>query len=320
MAKIIGWKSGMGEGEAVKMVKMNELFGLPIGDEHLAQALDRESAITTDKNYYFDPIVLKKMLHWLYGQSARRNLMLIGGAGIGKTSLILEVAGRLNVPVFQMACSGKTRFQNFVGSRELINGQTRWVDGPLTRAMREGGIFLMDEVTRLDAGEQMNLTAVLDGRSSLTVPDTGEVVKPHPLFRIAATGNSAGFGDESGAYVGEKTSSFAFIDRFQKLSIPVMPESVERSLIEKVAPDLPDVVVISMTNLAREVASNFIGVGGGLSVTISPRSLQVWAMEASSYQKMNIENPVWESLMDTVLTGAPENDVSVIKELFDKWL
>jgi hypothetical protein len=129
-----------------------------------------------------------------------------------------------------------------------------------------------------------------------------------------------GYGDESGAYAGEKTSSFAFLDRFQKLSIPPMPVEVENDLIRKVVPGLPDEIIASMVNFAREVASNFVGVGGGFSVTISPRSLQVWAREALAYQEMRIENPVWESLTDTVLAGAPESDSSVIKELYDKWM
>lgn len=277
-----------------------------------------------DRNYYFDRVLLKKLLNWVYGNSARRNLLLMGDAGVGKSSLIVEIATRLNIPLYQLACSGKTRFQHLVGSRELVAGETRWVDGPLTRAMREGGILLMDEVTRMDAGEQMNLASVLDGRSSLTIPDTGEVVIPHARFRVAATGNSGGFGDNSGAYIGEKSSSFAFLDRFQKIVLTPLPEEEEKKLlrltVEKTDEPLSDDILSLMMRLTKEIRNNFVGAGGGLSITLSPRSLQVWAMEAVSYKKLGINEPILEALRDTVLNGAPADNVKTIEELYRKWI
>lgn len=312
---VIGWGNEAGTSKA----SISALFGIKAPDSVKVEVLGEKAGAGIDPNYWFEPAMLKKLLRWMYGESARRNMMLIGDAGVGKSSVIVEIASRLNIPLFQMACSGKTRFQHMVGSRELVGGETRWVDGPLTRAMREGGILLMDEVTRLDAGEQMNLAAVLDARSTLTVPDTGEVVKPHPRFRVAATGNSGGFGDDSGAYVGEKPSSFAFLDRFQKLRVHTMPDEVETGLLNR-ASGLPDEIIALMLRLGKEVRKNFVSAGGGLSVTISPRSMQVWALETAGYQKLGIKDPVWEALMDTVLNGAPEDNIKTIKELYDQWV
>lgn len=312
---VIGW----GNEEKTSKTPINTLFNIKAPSNVMVEVLGDKPGSGIDPNYWFDPVMLKKLLRWVYGESARRNLMLIGDAGVGKSSVIVEIAHRLNIPVFQIACSGKTRFQHLVGSRELVGGETKWVDGPLTRAMREGGILLMDEVTRLDSGEQMNLAAVLDARSTLTIPDTGEVVKPKPRFRVGATGNSGGFGDESGAYVGEKPSSFAFLDRFQKMRVNPMPDEVETELLKK-ASGLPDEIIALMLRLAKEVRKSFVGVGGGLSVTISPRSMQVWALEAAGYQKLGIKDPVWEALMDTVLHGAPEDNIKTIKELYDQWV
>lgn len=313
---IIGW--GGNEAE-VSIASISALFGINAPSNVKVETLCGKPRAGFDPDYWFDPVLLKKLLRWVYGESARRNIMLIGDAGVGKSSVVVELAGRLNIPIFQMACSGKTRFQHLVGSRELVGGETKWVDGPLTRAMREGGILLMDEVTRLDAGEQMNMAAVLDARSSLTIPDTGEVVKPHSRFRVAATGNSGGFGDDSGAYVGEKPSSFAFLDRFQKIRVTPMLYDVEFGLLKKKS-GLPDEIITLMLRLAKEVRNSFVSAGGGLSVTISPRSMQVWAMEASGYQKLGIKDPVWEALMDTVLNGAPEDNIKTIHELYTQWV
>lgn len=315
---LIGWTHQEAEEKTAK-AKISSLFGIKAPDNVFVEVLGDAPGANVNQDYWFDPAMLKKLLRWVYGESARRNLLLIGDAGVGKSSVIVEIAGRLNIPVYQMACSGKTRFQNLVGSRELVGGETRWVDGPLTRAMREGGILLMDEVTRLDAGEQMNLAAVLDARSTLTVPDTGEVVTPHPRFRVGATGNSGGFGDDSGAYVGEKPSSFAFLDRFQKIRVHSIPEHEETRLLKKVS-NLPDEIISLMIRLANEVRKNFVAAGGGLSITISPRSMQVWAQEAAGYQKLGIKDPVWEALLDTVLNGAPEDNIKTIQEIYTKWV
>lgn len=315
---VIGWNHA-DTTTTTTTAPISALFGIKAPANVQVEVLGDAPGTAVNQDYWFDPAMLKKLLRWVYGESARRNLMLIGDAGVGKSSVVVEIAGRLNIPVYQIACSGKTRFQHLVGSRELVGGETKWVDGPLTRAMREGGILLMDEVTRMDAGEQMNLAAVLDERSTLTVPDTGEVVKPHPRFRVAATGNSGGFGDDSGAYVGEKPSSFAFLDRFQKIRINPMPEAEETRLLKKVS-GLPDEIIALMIRLANEVRKNFVGAGGGLSVTVSPRSMQVWAQEAGGYQKLGIKDPVWEALMDTVLNGAPEDNIKTIKELYDQWV
>lgn len=316
---VIGWNHTDSTADSTATAPISALFGIKAPANVQVEVLGDAPGTAIDKDYWFDPMMLKKLLRWVYGESARRNIMLIGDAGVGKSSVIVEIAARLNIPVYQLACSGKTRFQHLVGSRELVSGETKWVDGPLTRAMREGGILLMDEVTRMDAGEQMNLAAVLDARSTLTVPDTGEVVKPHPRFRVAATGNSGGFGDDSGAYVGEKPSSFAFLDRLQKIRVNLMPEEVESGLLKKVS-GLPDEIIALMLRLATEVRKNFVGSGGGLSVTVSPRAMQVWALEAAGYQKLGFKDPVWEALMDTVLNGAPEDNIKTIKELYDQWV
>ncbi|MBU0379992.1 AAA family ATPase, partial [Acinetobacter baumannii] len=129
-------------------------------------------------------------------------------------------------------------------------------------AMRHGGIFLANEITRLDSGEQMNLAEVLDSRASITIPDTGEVVMADPNFRFIATGNSGGYGDDSGVYQGERISSVAFLDRFQVFKVGHMDATDEQALLQKLAPSLPVAIVEGMVKLAGEVRKNFVGRGG----------------------------------------------------------
>ena len=73
----------------------------------------------------------------VYGQAHRNNILLVGDACVGKSSVILEAATRLGVPVFQLACSGKTRFQHLIDSCELVNGEAN-LDGCTVRALNHG--------------------------------------------------------------------------------------------------------------------------------------------------------------------------------------
>ncbi len=311
--------------------KISKLFGVPAPDAATVPVRDAINGLPAevypeqDKNYVFDPLLLKKMIRFFLGGAARRNLLFIGEPGVGKSSLALEMASRLGWPVWSLACSGKTRFAHMIGSYRLSikDGAsiTVWEDGPLLNAMRHGGVFLANEITRLDAGEQMNLAEVLDASGTITVPDTGEVVKAHPMFRFIATGNTGGYGDTAGAYPGERASSLAFLDRFQKFQVDHLSAEQEMALIGKVAPKLPEILVKPMLKLAEEIRKNFIGRGGNLRVVLSTRSLLVWAREAESYALINgLKDPAREALLDTVVNGTPDEERKTVLELWDFWV
>jgi cobaltochelatase CobS len=303
--------------------KLSVLFGVQAPDHVVLEVSEPgPNTPTKDPGYIFDSLLLKKLLLWLSKDAPRKNIFLIGDAGVGKTSVVLETAARLGREVWTMSCSGKTRFGDLVGTLVIDeSGATRFVDGPLTAAMRNGGVFLGNEITRMDSGEQMRLADVLDARSKLTITETGEVVDPHPNFRFAATGNSGGFGDESGAYAGEKVGSFAFGDRFIRLKVKGLDEESELKMLLQYAPNLTKEIAEGMVKLAREVRRGFVSNGGGLRVTISPRSLVCWGRLVESYSSMSaIESPLEEALMDSVLNGAPGDDCHAVVEILRNWI
>jgi cobaltochelatase CobS len=302
-----------------------EVFGIDdapgrVAVRALELGLPPEAYPSPKDNYVFQRETLLKLLRWIGPGASRRNLLLLGDAGTGKSSLILQVAARLNIPVFSMACSGKTRFAHMIGGMEFVDGRTQWRDGPLLSAMRHGGIFLANEITRLDSGEQMNLAEVLDDTATITVPDTGEIVRAHAAFRIAGTGNSGGYGDESGAYVGERASSFAFLDRWMKLKVDYLPEDQERALLKAEVPKLSTIIADAMVSLANDVRSGFVARGGSLRTTISTRSLVVWGKECEFYRALKMKEPALEALNDVILNGVPDSDAEVVRELWQKWV
>src|SRR5512143_3600086 len=76
----------------------------------------------------------------------RLPVLIKGPTGVGKTRFVAHMAHRLGLPLFTVACHDDLTAADLVG-RHLINeAETYWSDGPLTRAVREGGICYLDEV------------------------------------------------------------------------------------------------------------------------------------------------------------------------------
>ena len=115
---------------------------------------------------------------------------LFGPAGSGKTSLIKQLAAKLNYPVFSVTGHSRLEFPDMVGHLTVDNGNMIFQHGPLALAMKYGGLFLIDEIDLLDPATAAGLNGILDGEP-LCIPENGsEIINPHPLFRFAATANT----------------------------------------------------------------------------------------------------------------------------------
>jgi len=324
-------ENNLTQGFALKNVQTKHLFGIDdIPEAHVVSVYDRKSNQSIDPHYVFTKLFLKKMLMWLGAKRVSRNLAITGDAGIGKSSMILEFAARMNRDVYTISCSGKTRFEDMVGSLMITeSGETKFVDGPLTKAMREGAIFLANEITRMDAGEQMRFVDVLDERSNLIITQTGEHLTPHPDFRFVVTGNSNGFGDERGVYAGEKRGSVAFFQRFIKLKIQELSKEQEKALLLKKCSELGEGIVDRMLDFAHEIRSVFNGAGGSVTISsnIPSRSVVAWAQLSVEYSKFSEFNgkgaradaSILEALEDSILNGIPADEAATFKEIYVKW-
>lgn len=311
---------------ATKNVQTKALFGWnDVPEKHVMKVLDRESNQSIDPNYVFNKLLVKKMLQWIGPNPVKKNMYLSGDGGIGKTSAFLEFIARMGRDAYAQSCSGKTRFEDLIGSMQINEkGQTVFVDGPLTRAYRNGDIFVANEISRMDAGEQMRLVDVLDERSSLTISQTGEILEAHPNFRFAATGNGGAFGDDKGVYAGEKRGSVAFYQRFLMPKITELTEDEERNLLMTVAPALGSAIIGHMYQFAVEIRAAFNS--GAVMTNIPTRSLVTWARLSVEYTNFSefgggkAANAIREALADVVLNGTPADEAATFNEIYTKWL
>ncbi len=118
-------------------------------------------------------------------------LYVCGPTGAGKSSGICQLAARLNYPVFEVTGYNHLEFQDLVGHHTIQNGNMTFAYGPLALAMRHGGLCLLNELDLLEPSTATGLNGILDGQPLCIPENNGELIHPHPMFRFAATANTA---------------------------------------------------------------------------------------------------------------------------------
>ena len=238
-------------------------------------------------NYVFDLANLMDIAAWLM-QPDNTALWLSGPTGCGKTSLIEQMAARLNWPVASITWSSRTEFRDFVGSFMLITpkGETqprmKFVHGVLPRAMRQGWILLINEVDMVDPGELVGLNEILEGKPLQILENQGEVITPHPRFRLVVTANSNGGGDASGAYAGIRTQNIAALDRYRMIECTYPSAKAELEMLElEGAPQDLAKLMVQFANDVRKAHETT-----AISAPLSTRVLLHWAKSARLYSNM----------------------------------
>lgn len=127
----------------------------------------------------------------LFEHAWRRRLpvLLKGPTGCGKTRFVAHMAARLGLPLQTVACHDDLTAADLTGRYLLKGGETVWVDGPLTRTVREGGICYLDEVVEARKDVTVVLHPLTDDRRMLPLDRTGEELLAPPGFMLVVSYN-----------------------------------------------------------------------------------------------------------------------------------
>ncbi len=127
----------------------------------------------------------------LYRQAYRHRmpLMLKGPTGCGKTRFVEHMAWALGRPLVTLACNEDMTAADLVGRYLLDANGTAWHDGPLTLAVRHGGICYLDEVVEARQDTTVVIHPLTDGRRMLPLDKKGEVLHAHPDFQLVVSYN-----------------------------------------------------------------------------------------------------------------------------------
>jgi len=127
----------------------------------------------------------------LFEAAAGMNLPILikGPTGCGKTRFIEAMGEKLGHEVYTVVCHDDLSAADLVG-RHLINENgTYWQDGPLTKAVRNGGICYLDEIIEARKDTTVVPHSLADYRRVLPIDRTGEVIEAHPDFMLVVSYN-----------------------------------------------------------------------------------------------------------------------------------
>ena len=139
-------------------------------------------------------------------------VFVTGMSGNGKTTMIEQACAKARRDCYRVNITTETDEDDLIGGFRLVNGDTKFVYGPVVEAMRNGAVLLLDEID-LASSKIMCLQPVLEGKG-VFVKKIGEWITPAEGFTIVATANTKGKGDVDGRFVGTNVLNEAFLDRF----------------------------------------------------------------------------------------------------------
>lgn len=227
---------------------------------------------------------------------ADQPVVLTGPKGSGKSSAVEMLAALVRQPLIRINMTGQTRVRDFVGFKTLDyeedeeSGEVfqviNWIDGSAPVAVRRNYWLLIDEIDAAPPGVLFALQALLEGdRQMVILENAGEVVRPpgegpglpdepdKRRFRIFATANTLGFGDETGFYAGTNVMNQATLDRFGVIAVDYPDPAVEKKIIRSrtgLSGATADKMVAFAKKIREEAGNDRCGV------SISTRQLIQW--------------------------------------------
>lgn len=185
--------------------------------------------------------------------AGRIAVLLKGPTGCGKTRFVEYMSWKLGrgaarpreLPLITISCHEDLTATDLVG-RYLLSGEgTEWLDGPLTRAVRSGGICYLDEVVEARKDTIVVIHSLTDHRRLLPIEKRGEVLQAHPDFFLVVSYNP-------GYQSTLKDLKHSTRQRFMAIDFGYPPAPLEQRILEREA-GLDGARAALLAQLAAEV-------------------------------------------------------------------
>ena len=161
-----------------------------------------EEYFATKKPYYVSVADEIELFESAYKQ--KLPVLFKGPTGCGKTRFIEYMAykigqemkkskknnnSQINIPLVTIACHEDLTASDLVGRYLLEGDSTVWLDGPLTRAVKAGGICYLDEVVEARKDTTVIIHPLTDHRRILPVEKKGELLEAADGFLLVLSYN-----------------------------------------------------------------------------------------------------------------------------------
>ena len=136
--------------------------------------------------------------------------------------------GEVRVPLVTIACHEDLTASDLVGRYLLDAEGTRWIDGPMTRAVKAGAILYLDEVVEARKDTTVLIHPLTDHRRILPVEKTGSIIEADDRFLLCISYNP-------GYQSALKDLKHSTRQRFISIEFYYPPREIEREIIQQEA-------------------------------------------------------------------------------------
>ena len=239
-------------------------------------------------------------------------VLLKGPTGSGKTRFVEYMSWRLHnkegsdtneegVPLITVACHEDLTASDLVGRYLLEGDDTRWIDGPIARAVRAGAICYLDEIVEARKDTTVLIHPLTDYRRLLPVDKRGELLEAADGFLLVMSYNP---GYQSALKDLKHSTRQRFIaiefdypPRDLEAQIIVRESGVEADIAQELAKLAEKVRNLKEHGLAEGVSTRLLVyagklIAGGVTPRRACQTAIVWALTDDSEVQRSIEEVV----------------------------
>ncbi len=232
-------------------------------DEHIYSQYAIEEYVLSEEPFYLPVSDEVELFEAAYAQKIP--VLLKGPTGCGKTRFIEYMAYKLRrplaivrevtgtdkdssqggLPLLTVACHEDLSASDLVGRYLLEGDSTRWIDGPLTRAVKAGGICYLDEVVEARKDTTVLIHPLTDHRRILPIEKLGQIVEARDGFLLVISYNP-------GYQSALKDLKHSTRQRFMAIEFAYPPRELEAKIVEHEAGVKP-AVAMDLAKLGEKV-------------------------------------------------------------------
>jgi cobaltochelatase CobS len=275
-------------------VSIADLFGINAPKEAMVQVF--EPSLDTpaiDESYVFTEDQIKKLTIWFIG-NGKKSIFVDGPTGCGKTTLFEQYCARRGIDLFIIPCHGKLDMVELIGSKSIAeNGSTFFEKGALIKALQHPrpAVVLLDEMNFIPASAAGLLNRIAEMKP-FTIGETGELIRPNPWVRLAASGNGVARGDDAPHYRGTQTMNLALLNRFYGMKMGYLDPLKESAMLHTAMPTLHGKLKEKLVEIASVVRAAF--EQSTIGTVMSTRSVLDIAQVLLDRGERVYENPLEE--------------------------
>lgn len=282
--------------------------------------------LKVDPHFEEDP---KAAMLLEYAINNRKNILMVGPTGCGKSSLAINVLARHKRKAEIFSCHGETSSEGLIGKPWVAKdpdtgeGITKVAYGSALRAYKYGKVLLLEEVDMAIAGVLASIQRIMEVQSDFYICDIGEeeIIPRNKQFSVIATANTIGTGEDDFMYAGTNALNLSFINRFsvryimdylpkaKEIKVLINKTGIEESIAEKmvrVANDVRD------AGNPKRIAAGTVPGGTPLVSVISTRDLIEWAN-----MTVSLSLGIKEAASYAFLNCMPESDQESVHKFLD---